>query len=116
MDLERKTARRKTEEEPLIIPMVNMEKQATHPTPTARPDNQGSSTNGENDAETPPTFVDPRVHFDKTTSKWQFEDDDGREYEWNESKQTWTPIIDEALWAAQQTAYSVEGVDENVLF
>ncbi|KAA1064261.1 hypothetical protein PGTUg99_001326 [Puccinia graminis f. sp. tritici] len=93
--------------------MADMENQATHPTPTARPDNQGSSTDAENDAGTAPTFIDPRVHFDKTTSKWQFEDDDGREYEWNESKQTWTPIIDEALWAAQQTAYSVEGVDEN---
>lgn len=59
-------------------------------------------------------FLDPRVHFDKTTNKWQFEDDDGREYEWIESKQTWTPIIDESLWLAQQAAYKVEGVDENI--
>ncbi|WAQ87180.1 hypothetical protein PtA15_8A81 [Puccinia triticina] len=89
-----------------------MESKPSHPTPSARPENQSRSTD-EDDPEQPPTFIDPRVHFDKTTSKWQFEDDDGREYEWIEAKQTWAPIIDESLWAAQQTAYRVDGVDEN---
>jgi HIV Tat-specific factor 1 len=91
-----------------------MENTPKLPTPTARPDAQGIPTGSEN-AEATPAFVDPRVHFDKTTSKWQFEDDDGREYEWIDSKQTWTPIIDEDLWATQQAAYSIDGVDENVL-
>ncbi|PLW37591.1 hypothetical protein PCANC_05679 [Puccinia coronata f. sp. avenae] len=89
-----------------------MENTPKLPTPTARPDAQGIPTGSEN-AEASPAFVDPRVHFDKTTSKWQFEDDDGREYEWIDSKQTWTPIIDEDLWATQQAAYSIDGVDEN---
>ncbi|KAG0152317.1 hypothetical protein CROQUDRAFT_85382 [Cronartium quercuum f. sp. fusiforme G11] len=59
-----------------------------------------------------PPSLDPRIHFDKTTSKWQFEADDGREYEWVESKQAWVPLIDESMWSAQQAAYKVEGVDE----
>ncbi|WVF65672.1 hypothetical protein IAT40_000403 [Kwoniella sp. CBS 6097] len=54
---------------------------------------------------------DPRVHFDKTAGKWQYEDDDGTEYEW--SGQAWIPLIDEELWKAQQAAYAVAGVDEN---
>nr|XP_031862309.1 uncharacterized protein CI109_002274 [Kwoniella shandongensis]KAA5529381.1 hypothetical protein CI109_002274 [Kwoniella shandongensis] len=53
---------------------------------------------------------DPRVHFDKTAGKWQYEDDDG-EYEW--TGQAWVPLVDEELWKAQQAAYSVAGVDEN---
>ncbi|WWD21076.1 hypothetical protein CI109_105557 [Kwoniella shandongensis] len=32
---------------------------------------------------------DPRVHFDKTAGKWQYEDDDG-EYEW--TGQAWVPL------------------------
>ncbi|WRT68944.1 uncharacterized protein IL334_005926 [Kwoniella shivajii] len=54
---------------------------------------------------------DPRVHFDKTAGKWQYEDDDGTEYEW--TGQAWIPLIDEELWKAQQAAYSVAGVDES---
>ncbi|WVQ93319.1 hypothetical protein IAU59_000387 [Kwoniella sp. CBS 9459] len=54
---------------------------------------------------------DPRVHFDKTAGKWQYEDDDGSEYEW--TGQAWVPLIDEELWKAQQAAYAVAGVDEN---
>nr|XP_019009720.1 HIV Tat-specific factor 1 [Kwoniella pini CBS 10737]OCF48501.1 HIV Tat-specific factor 1 [Kwoniella pini CBS 10737] len=54
---------------------------------------------------------DPRVHFDKTAGKWQYEDDDGTEYEW--TGQAWIPLIDEDLWKAQQAAYSVAGVDES---
>ncbi|OCF44882.1 HIV Tat-specific factor 1 [Kwoniella heveanensis CBS 569] len=53
---------------------------------------------------------DPRVHFDKTVGKWQYEDDDGSEYEWN--GQAWIPLINEELWKAQQAAYAVAGVDE----
>lgn len=58
---------------------------------------------------------DPRVHFDKTAGKWQYEDDEsGQEYEWSDVAQNWIPIIDEADWKAQQAAYSVAGVDEEV--
>ncbi|KAL1406055.1 hypothetical protein Q8F55_007738 [Vanrija albida] len=55
---------------------------------------------------------DPRVHFDKTSGKWQYEDEQtGSEYEWN--GQAWLPILDQSLIQAQQAAYSVQGVDEN---
>ncbi|WVW79218.1 hypothetical protein I302_101184 [Kwoniella bestiolae CBS 10118] len=54
---------------------------------------------------------DPRVHFDKTAGKWQYEDDDGTEYEW--AGQAWIPLINEELLKAQQAAYSVAGVDES---
>lgn len=74
---------------------------------------------------------DPRVHFDKTAGTWQYEDeDDGVEYEWN--GKSWIPVVcwlafvpntttslttlqlDEEAFKAQQAAYSVAGVDENV--
>lgn len=58
---------------------------------------------------------DPRVHFDKTAGKWQYEDEQtGQEYEWNDIAKAWVPIIDEEQIKAQQAAYSVEGVDEEV--
>ncbi|MBW0519588.1 hypothetical protein O181_059303 [Austropuccinia psidii MF-1] len=65
------------------------------------------------DSQPGPSSLDPRVHFDKTTGKWHFEDDDGREYEWMEAKHAWVPLLEESLWAAQQAAYKVDGVDEN---
>lgn len=37
--------------------------------------------------------TDPRVHYDRNVSKWQYEDSDGLEYEWNESGQVWIPIV-----------------------
>ncbi|TYJ55307.1 hypothetical protein B9479_004030 [Cryptococcus floricola] len=53
---------------------------------------------------------DPRVSFDKTTQKWQYEDE-GLEFEWNGN--VWVSIVDEELLKAQQAAYSVPGVDES---
>ncbi|WVQ75407.1 hypothetical protein IAR50_005028 [Cryptococcus sp. DSM 104548] len=53
---------------------------------------------------------DPRVSFDKTTQKWQYEDE-GLEFEWN--GHVWVSIVDEDLLKAQQAAYSVPGVDES---
>ncbi|EIW68105.1 hypothetical protein TREMEDRAFT_32917 [Tremella mesenterica DSM 1558] len=54
---------------------------------------------------------DPRVHFDKTAGKWQYEDEDtGKEYEW--TGKAWIPLIEEEEWKAQQAAYSISGVDE----
>ncbi|KAJ9108136.1 hypothetical protein QFC19_002603 [Naganishia cerealis] len=58
--------------------------------------------------------TDPRVHFDQTAGKWQYEDEvTGQDFEWNEPGQTWVPVISDDLIRAQQAAYSVEGVDEN---
>ncbi|KAJ9105238.1 hypothetical protein QFC21_001603 [Naganishia friedmannii] len=58
--------------------------------------------------------TDPRVHFDQTAGKWQYEDDvTGQDFEWNEPGQAWMPVISDDLIRAQQAAYSVEGVDEN---
>ncbi|WVO18299.1 hypothetical protein L204_106014 [Cryptococcus depauperatus] len=54
---------------------------------------------------------DPRVAFDKVSGKWQYENEDGTEYEWNGTH--WLPIVDEELLKAQQAAYSVPGVDES---
>ena len=34
--------------------------------------------------------------------------------EWDGEKQSWVPVLDEAAVRAQQAAYSVEGVDEEV--
>lgn len=57
---------------------------------------------------------DPRVHFNQVSGKWEFEADDGREYEWSVARNSWVPLVEEDLVAAQQAAYKVEGVDENV--
>ncbi|TXT08747.1 hypothetical protein VHUM_02875 [Vanrija humicola] len=44
---------------------------------------------------------DPRVHFDKTSGKWQYEDDQtGSEYEW--SGQAWIPIVPAAPALARE--------------
>jgi hypothetical protein len=38
--------------------------------------------------------TDPRVHFDQTAGKWQYEDDvTGQDFEWNEPGQTWMPVV-----------------------
>ncbi|KAI0081898.1 hypothetical protein K474DRAFT_1655770 [Panus rudis PR-1116 ss-1] len=55
---------------------------------------------------------DPRIHFDKTSGTWKFEDDDGTEMEYDTAKGSWVPVLDEDLVKAQQAAYSVPGVDE----
>ncbi|KAI0793228.1 hypothetical protein C8Q75DRAFT_713470 [Abortiporus biennis] len=55
---------------------------------------------------------DPRIHFDKTTETWKYEDDDGNEFEYDVTKASWKPLVDEDLIKAQQAAYSVAGVDE----
>lgn len=57
---------------------------------------------------------DPRVHYNQVSSKWEFEADDGKEYEWDVARNSWVPLVDETLLAAQQAAYKVEGVDESV--
>lgn len=37
---------------------------------------------------------DPRVHFDKTAGKFQYEDDEtGQEYEWSDQAQNWIPLV-----------------------
>ncbi|KAG8781937.1 hypothetical protein FRB91_007761, partial [Serendipita sp. 411] len=56
---------------------------------------------------------DPRIHYNTVTQKWEFEDDDGNEMEWDILKNTWVPIVDEELIKQQQAVYSITGVDEN---
>ncbi|KAL7416426.1 hypothetical protein BDY24DRAFT_379710 [Mrakia frigida] len=56
---------------------------------------------------------DPRVHFSKTSGKWEYEDEEGREFEWSNFGKNWVPIVDDEMIRAQQAAYSVKGVDEN---
>lgn len=36
---------------------------------------------------------DPRVHFDKQSGTWMFEDDDGNEMEYDAAKGAWVPIV-----------------------
>ncbi|KZS98349.1 hypothetical protein SISNIDRAFT_404278 [Sistotremastrum niveocremeum HHB9708] len=55
---------------------------------------------------------DPRIHFSKVSGTWQYEDEDGKEMEWDVTKGVWKPVVDEDLVKAQQAAYSVAGVDE----
>ncbi|PVG02380.1 hypothetical protein CPB86DRAFT_697072 [Serendipita vermifera] len=57
--------------------------------------------------------ADPRIHYNTVTQKWETEDDDGNEMEWDATKSVWVPLVDEELLRQQQAAYNVEGVDEN---
>jgi HIV Tat-specific factor 1 len=37
--------------------------------------------------------ADPRVHFSKASGKWEYEDEDGREFEWSDFAKNWVPIV-----------------------
>ena len=37
--------------------------------------------------------TDPRIAFNKVTGKWEFENDDGNEMEWDTVKNAWVPIV-----------------------
>jgi HIV Tat-specific factor 1 len=61
----------------------------------------------------PNKFKDPRVTFIQETEKYVFKDDSQNlSYEWDDDKKAWFPMWNEQLMASQQSAYSVEGVDE----
>jgi len=53
-----------------------------------------------------------RIYFSKTSSTWRFEQDEGTELEYDPTKSSWVPLVDEDLISRQQAAYSVAGVDE----
>ena len=36
---------------------------------------------------------DDRIHFDKTSGTWRFEDDDGNEMEYDSAKGVWAPVV-----------------------
>lgn len=36
---------------------------------------------------------DPRVHFSRASGKWEYEDDNGNEFEWNDLAKAWVPIV-----------------------
>ena len=35
---------------------------------------------------------DPRIHFNTVSGKWEVEDDDGNEMEWDAAKGAWIPL------------------------
>jgi len=42
--------------------------------------------------------TDPRIAFNKVTGKWEFEDDDGNEMEWDMAKNGWVPVVRTSLF------------------
>ena len=56
---------------------------------------------------------DTRISFSKLDSKFLLVQEDGTEYEFDESLKRWIPVLDEALLEEQQKAYRVAGVDES---
>lgn len=55
---------------------------------------------------------DPRVAFDKTAGKYQYEDEEtGQEFEWNEHVKTWLPLVstDCGLQACATVKSSIPG-------
>lgn len=102
--------------------------------PTVQPLNAGNEASFSDD---------PHISFDQATGKWHYEADDGKEFEYDVIARAWVPIVsfilkfltslclnsrhceldscihsiiqlDEELLKAQQAAYSVPGVDEEV--
>lgn len=55
-----------------------------------------------------------RIYFSKTSNTWRFEQDDETELEYDASKNSWLPLVDEDLISRQQAAYSITGVDEEI--
>ncbi|TDL26119.1 hypothetical protein BD410DRAFT_784158 [Rickenella mellea] len=55
---------------------------------------------------------DTRTYYSTVTKKWQYEDDEGNEFEYHADKGVWVPLVDEEAAREQQAAYSVQGVDE----
>ena len=37
--------------------------------------------------------ADDRIHYDKTSATWRFEDDDGNEMEYDAAKGSWVPVV-----------------------
>ena len=58
--------------------------------PTFRSSNKSGSTVADHTAS---FATDPRIAFNKVTGKWEFEDDDGNEMEWDMVKNAWVPVV-----------------------
>ncbi|KAG9302907.1 hypothetical protein G9A89_022323 [Geosiphon pyriformis] len=60
-----------------------------------------------------PDFAsDPRMQFVQETEKWTYIANDGVSYEYDEIHKAWFPMYNEDLIEAQQSAYSIPGIDE----
>ncbi|THH27841.1 hypothetical protein EUX98_g6337 [Antrodiella citrinella] len=79
----------------------------THAPPTAVADSSA-------EAQAAAFAADPRIHYDRASGSWRLEDEDGNESEYDPAKGMWVPLVDEDLVKAQQAAYSVDGVDEEI--
>lgn len=62
--------------------------------------------------------IDTRIHLDQKSNKWAYEDQDGNEWEWDQSMNggngNWIPVLNDDFVRAQQMAYAREGVDDEV--
>lgn len=95
-----------TTERPLFAPPVRL------------PSTALASTSASNVPERKPFIeTDERVYFDKQSGHWRCEIEEGggiEEVEWDADKRAWIPVLDDEIVRAQQAAYSVVGVDEEV--
>lgn len=86
--------------------------------PLRLPSTASASTSRSNAPERRP-FVetDERIYFDRQSGHWRCEIEGGNgieEVEWDAEKRAWIPVLDDEIVRAQQAAYSIEGVDEEV--
>jgi len=56
---------------------------------------------------------DDRISFSKLDNKFLLVQDDGSEFEFDQTIKRWILVLDEALLEEQQKAYRVSGVDES---
>ncbi|RFU36030.1 hypothetical protein B7463_g373, partial [Scytalidium lignicola] len=58
---------------------------------------------------------DERISFSKLDNKFLLVQEDGAEFEFDNTLKRWVPVLDESLLEEQQKAYRVDGVDEEVV-
>jgi hypothetical protein len=76
-----------------------------------------SNSSGSTTERKPFDDSDERVYFDRQGGTWrcEVEGDAGvEEVEWDSLNRAWIPVLGEEALRAQQAAYSVAGVDEEV--
>ena len=61
--------------------------------PDIQPTTASTADAGPGPAPTGAVGTDERVHFDRQTGKWTFEDDDGNEMEWDIKTNAWVPVV-----------------------
>ena len=51
--------------------------------------------------------ADDRIHFDKTSGSWRYEDEDGNEMEYDGVKGAWVPVVRISICASHPLEFTL---------